>query len=236
MKEILKSGLAHFGLDSSDKAVAQFVRYYELLISYNEKVNLTAITEEREVAVKHFLDSAAVLSVLELPYGAHVIDVGTGAGFPGLPIKLVRSDIKLTLADALGKRVAFLQECASSLGLSDVECVHARAEELAKKEEYREMYDAAVSRAVANMAALSEYCLPFVKVGGVFAALKGPAAKQELDSAKNAIALLGGGGACIKMTEIADSQLEHTVILVDKITHTPQKYPRNGNKAVQKPL
>lgn len=174
MKEILKNGLARLGLADSDTVIARFVQYYELLVSYNEKVNLTAITAPHEVAVKHFLDSVSLLGLYELPYGARVIDVGTGAGFPGLPLKIVREDIHLTLVDALAKRVAFLEECSNTLSLTQVACIHARAEELAKKEAHREAYDIAVSRAVANLATLSEYCLPFVRVGGTFAALKGP--------------------------------------------------------------
>lgn len=236
MERILQEGLRRLGLDSGEAVIGQFLTYYELLISYNQNVNLTAITAPEEVAVKHFLDSVALLGLYELPRGARVVDVGTGAGFPGLPLKLVRPDIDLTLVDALGKRVTFLRMCANTLGLTQVNCLHARAEELGKKAEHREQYDVAVSRAVANLATLSEYCLPLVRVGGTFAALKGPAAPQELSGAKNAIAVLGGGNACIKLAEIADAELKHAVVLVDKIGHTPPKYPRSGNKAAQKPL
>ncbi len=236
MERILQEGLRRLGLDSGEAVIAQFLTYYELLVSYNEKVNLTAITAPEEVAVKHFLDSVALLALFDIPRGARVVDVGTGAGFPGLPLKLVRPDIDLTLVDALGKRVTFLRMCADTLGLTQVTCLHARAEELGKKAEHREQYDVAVSRAVANLATLSEYCLPLVRLGGTFAALKGPAAPQELSGAKNAIAVLGGGNACIKLAEIADAELKHAVVLVDKIGHTPPKYPRSGNKAAQKPL
>lgn len=236
MERILQEGLRRLGLDSGEAVIGQFLTYYELLISYNQNVNLTAITAPEEVAVKHFLDSVALLGLYELPRGARVVDVGTGAGFPGLPLKLVRPDIDLTLVDALGKRVTFLRMCADTLGLMQVSCLHARAEELGKKAEHREQYDVAVSRAVANLATLSEYCLPLVRVGGTFAALKGPAAPQELSGARNAIAVLGGGNACIKLAEIADAELKHAVVLVDKIGHTPPKYPRSGNKAAQKPL
>lgn len=236
MERILQEGLRRLGLDSGETVIEQFRTYYELLISYNQNVNLTAITAPEEVAVKHFLDSVALLGLYELPRGARVVDVGTGAGFPGLPLKIVRPDIDLTLVDALGKRVTFLRMCANTLGLTQVSCLHARAEELGKKAEHREQYDVAVSRAVANLATLSEYCLPLVRVGGTFAALKGPAAPQELSGAKNAIAVLGGGNACIKLAEIADAELKHAVVLVDKIGHTPPKYPRSGNKAAQKPL
>lgn len=236
MERILQEGLRRLGLDSGEAVIAQFLTYYELLVSYNKKVNLTAITAPEEVAVKHFLDSVALLALFDLPRGARVVDVGTGAGFPGLPLKIVRPDIDLTLVDALGKRVTFLRMCADTLGLTQVTCLHARAEELGKKAEHREQYDVAVSRAVANLATLSEYCLPLVRLGGTFAALKGPAAPQELSGAKNAIAVLGGGNACIKLAEIADAELKHAVVLVDKIGHTPPKYPRSGNKAAQKPL
>ncbi|HIV02852.1 MAG TPA: 16S rRNA (guanine(527)-N(7))-methyltransferase RsmG, partial [Candidatus Aphodoplasma excrementigallinarum] len=226
MERILQEGLRRLGLDSGEAVIAQFLTYYELLVSYNKKVNLTAITAPEEVAVKHFLDSVALLALFDLPRGARVVDVGTGAGFPGLPLKIVRPDIDLTLVDALGKRVTFLRMCADTLGLTQVTCLHARAEELGKKAEHREQYDVAVSRAVANLATLSEYCLPLVRLGGTFAALKGPAAPQELSGAKNAIAVLGGGNACIKLAEIADAELKHAVVLVDKIGHTPPKYPR----------
>ena len=236
MERILQEGLRRLGLDSGEAVIGQFQTYYELLISYNKQVNLTAITAPEEVAVKHFLDSVALLGLYDLPRGARVVDVGTGAGFPGLPLKLVRPDIDLTLVDALGKRVTFLRMCADTLGLTQVSCLHARAEELGKKEEHREQYDVAVSRAVANLATLSEYCLPLVRLGGTFAALKGPAAAQELSGAKNAIDVLGGGNACIKLADIADAELKHAVVLVDKIGHTPPKYPRSGNKAAQKPL
>ena len=236
MREILKNGLGRFGLPNSDEVIDKFERYYQLLIDYNQKVNLTAITEPHEVAVKHFLDSVSLVVALEIPFGARVIDVGTGAGFPGLPLKIVRDDIRLTLLDSLNKRVVFLESCAEELELEDVCCIHGRAEELGKLEEHRQQYDIAVSRAVANLATLSEYCLPFVRVGGVFAALKGPAAQAELEGAKNAIETLSGGNPCINLAHIADADLAHSIVLVDKMAPTPPKYPRSGNKPLNKPL
>lgn len=236
MREILKNGLARLGLPSGKDIIDKFERYYQLLIDYNQKVNLTAITEPHEVAVKHFLDSVSLLDVLEIPYGARVIDVGTGAGFPGLPLKIVRGDIRLTLLDSLKKRVVFLEMCAGELGLEDVSCIHGRAEEFGKQEGYRQQYDLAVSRAVANLATLCEYCFPFVRVGGKFAALKGPAAQQEAADAKNAMETLGGGNPCINLAHIADADLAHSIVLVDKIVPTPPKYPRSGNKPLNKPL
>lgn len=236
MREILKRGFAAMSIPADEKVIERFIRYYELLVDYNKKVNLTAITEPDEVAVKHFLDSVSLCGVCAPKPNASIIDIGTGAGFPGLPLKIVRGDIRLTLVDSLAKRVEFLKLCVSELSLSNVECIHARAEELAKKDEYREHFDSAVSRAVANMATLCEYCLPFVSVGGCFAAFKGPLAREELDGAKNAIEILGGGNACIKLAQIADCDLSHSIVFIDKIRPTPQKYPRNGNKALNKPL
>lgn len=236
MKSILKKGLNALGISDTDLMIERFVRYYELLVDYNKKVNLTAITDPCEVAVKHFLDSVSLAGVYEIGEGISVIDVGTGAGFPGLPIKIMRNDVKLTLLDSLNKRVDFLKMVVGELGLENVECIHSRAEDAAKKDEYRECYDLAVSRAVANMSTLSEYCLPFVKVGGIFAAFKGPMAEEELSGAKNALETLGGGNSCIKMTDLADNELSHSIILVDKISPTPPKYPRMGNKPLNKPL
>ena len=224
MKDILNSGFAAMNVAVTNEALEKFVRYYELLTEYNKKVNLTAITAPDEVAVKHFLDSASLFGIYEPQQSCRVIDVGTGAGFPGLPLKIVRGDIQLTLADSLAKRVDFLKLCVSELGLDGVECIHARAEELAKKDGYRESFDIAVSRAVANMATLCEYCLPFVKVGGLFA------------GAKNAAETLGGGNTCIKLAQIAEHDLSHSIVFIDKMRPTPPKYPRGGNKASSKPL
>lgn len=236
MKEILKRGLEELGICDTDLIIEKFVRYYELLVDYNTKINLTAITEPKDVAIKHFLDSVSLVGVYDIAKNASIIDVGTGAGFPGLPLKIIRGDINLTLLDSLNKRVEFLKMCVSELGLENVECIHMRAEDAARKEEYREMYDVSVSRAVANMSTLCEYCLPFVKIGGKFAAFKGPMAKDELSASQNALSTLGGGSACIKLAKIADEEMSHSIILVDKINPTPPKYPRIGNKALNKPL
>lgn len=236
MKDILKNGLESFGIEFNNETIERFCLYYELLIDYNKKVNLTAITEPKEVAVKHFLDSTSLLSAISIENEAKLIDVGTGAGFPGMALKIVRNDLSVTLADSLNKRVDFLKLCAHELGFEDIECIHTRAEDLAQKDGYRECYDIATARAVANMSTLSEYCLPFVKVGGKFAALKGPLANEEVQSAENAICTLGGGNVCIKLVGMADYDISHCIISVDKIRQTPAKYPRSGNKPLNKPL
>lgn len=234
--QFLACGFEKMNIPATAAQLSQFASYYELLLDYNSRVNLTAITEPKDVCIKHFFDSAAVLGAVLLPMGASVIDVGTGAGFPGLPVKILRPDIRLTLIDSLRKRVDFLSVCVSELGLQDVVCVHARAEDAANQSDFRERYDVAVSRAVAAMPALCEYCLPFVAVGGRFAALKGPAVKEELSAAKNAIAVLGGADAKVLPVTIPESDLEHQIIVVEKLRQTPSKYPRRVGKVAKKPL
>lgn len=236
MKDILSKGFDEFKIHCDSDMLSRFELYYELLTETNKKFNLTAITEKTEVAVKHFLDCASLLSVLDISEGQSVIDVGCGAGFPGLVLKICRPDIELTLLDALRKRVDFLSECAEKLGLDAVNCIHGRAEDMARRDEYRESFDVCTSRAVAAMPTLSELCLPFVKVGGVFAPLKGPMADDELEKSKNALDILGGGNARVKRVSIYSSELSHAIVLVDKISETPSKYPRSGNKASAKPL
>ena len=233
MKDILHKSFSDMNIAISDYQLEQFNKYFEFLVEYNEKVNLTAITEKREVAIKHFADCGSLLSVLDIKECASVIDVGTGAGFPGMVLKILRPDLKLTLLDSLNKRIVFLKECAALLKL-DITCIHARAEEAAKNSDFRQMFDIATSRAVANLTTLSEYCLPFVKKGGVFAPLKGPAAEDEITNAKNAIKILGGSLREVKNIKLGE--LSHKIVLIDKISDTPQKYPRNGAKPINNPL
>ena len=205
--------LSPLGLD--DEKYERLREYERLLVDWNEKINLTAITEPDEVAEKHFYDSVYPFSLFEVPLGASVIDVGTGAGFPSCPLKLFRNDIKLTLLDSLNKRINFLAALSESIGLGAV-CVHARAEELGRS----------CARAVANLRDLCEYCLPFVKVGGVFAALKGSAGREELEEAKSAVKTLGA-----KVESVFDYTLpsgdSRTLIILRKVSPTPPKYPRN---------
>ena len=222
LEETLKNGLQDMGLSPAENAIPRFRQYYDLLSERNKVMNLTAISGEDESARLHFLDSAAALLAEPLS-GKRIIDVGTGAGFPGLPIKIIEPSVSLTLLDSLQKRVGFLQEVCDALGLDDVECVHARAEECGAR---REQYDAAVSRAVARLRVLAELCLPYVKVGGVFLALKGPAVTEELEEAQNAIALLGGKVERVFDYAVPGEDLHHNIVQIRKIAPTPKKYPR----------
>ena len=224
------------GKNGIDESICNdFCKYYELLTLWNEKINLTAITEENEVAIKHFLDSLnAAKGIIE--DGMKVIDVGTGAGFPGLPIKIAQRGIILTLVDSLNKRINFLREVVTALGLDGVETVHSRAEELGVNKKYREAYDVCVSRAVANLATLCELCMPFVKVGGLFVSLKGPKAEEELASAKRAIELMGGEFVSMQPYDLSDTDLNHNIVIIKKISHTPTKYPRKAPKPSKEPL
>lgn len=233
MTDILKQYFSEINIDITPHQISQFEKYYEFLVSYNEKVNLTAITEKSEVALKHFADSASLICGVDIKEGAKVMDVGTGAGFPGMVLKIMRPDIQITLLDSLNKRITFLKELADILEV-EVCCIHSRAEDAAKKSDFRESFDVVTSRAVANLQTLSEYCLPFVKVGGIFAPLKGPAADSEIEAAIGAIKILGGGNTKIKEINITD--LKHRIVLIDKISKTPSKYPRNGAKPQNNPL
>lgn len=222
------------GVDLTEKQIKNLNIYANMLVSWNEKMNLTAITEPEEVVWKHFYDCILFFKNVKVEKGAKIIDVGTGAGFPGLVLKIVREDIELTLLDGLNKRLIFLDEVLKELKLS-AQTVHLRAEEGSKKPEHREKYDFAVSRAVANMNTLSEYCIPFVKKGGYFVALKGPAGSDEVKEAKGAISLLGGSD--IKVYKENHENLgERTIVEVKKTLNTPSKYPRASGKISKSPL
>lgn len=216
----------------SEEQYGRFKKYAELLVEWNQKMNLTAITDPYGISVKHFLDSVLPLKFLEIPDGASLIDVGTGAGFPGIPLKIMRGDISLTLLDSLNKRVNFLSEVCKALEL-DVSCVHARAEELGRNEIYREKYDLAAARAVAAMPVLAEYCLPYVKVGGTFAALKGR--NENYKDCENAVKILGGEISDVTEYTLPDGS-GRKLICVRKIKETPPKYPRNSGQISKKSL
>lgn len=234
MKNLVINACKDIGIQLNDLQAQQFEKYYNILIDWNEKINLTRITQPEEVALKHFADSLTLIKYFNIPKGSKLIDVGTGAGFPGIPLKIYLNDIKLTLLDSLNKRLTFLKAAADEIGI-DAETIHSRAEEAGRNKAQREKYDIAVSRAVARLNTLSEYCLPLVKIGGSFIAMKGPSLGEELKEAENAIKLLGGEITSVNEFELGGAG-ERTIAVIKKIKPTPEKYPRQGVKIKNKPL
>ena len=231
MEQLLRDGLTTLGLPTG--GIPALIRYADLLVEKNKVMNLTAITEPADIAALHFLDSAALLTLADWK-GKTVADIGTGAGFPGLPLRIVDPSIRLTLLDAQNKRVEFLKEVCGELGLADVECVHARAEEFAA--DHREGFDLVTSRAVAALPLLCELCLPLVKVGGYFAAMKSVDADAELASAAHAIEVLGGAVDHVTDYAIPGTEVHHRVIFIKKCRETRKKYPRAFAKIKKNPL
>ena len=231
MEQLLQEGLTALGLPTD--AIPSLVRYAELLVEKNKVMNLTAITEPADIATLHFLDCADLLTLADFK-GKTVVDVGTEAGFPGMPLRILEPSIRLTLLDSLNKRIDFLKEVCDDLGLRDVDCVHARAEEFAAQ--HREGFDIVTSRAVANLRMLSELCLPLVKVGGTFLSMKSVDSDAELEEAQKAITTLGGRVTDVKDYVIPGTEITHRVIFVQKMKETPQKYPRAFAKIKKSPL
>ena len=234
LKTIIFHFLKEHRKDFSEDMLTKFCNYANLLVLWNKKMNLTSILEPKEIAIKHFIDSVSVLDYVDIPQNARIIDVGTGAGFPGVPLKIVRPDIDLTLMDSLNKRLAFLDNVLTSLNL-EADLVHARAEEFAHKEIYREKYDFVFSRAVARLNVLSELCIPYVKKNGVFVAMKSVKIDDEIQNSLNAIKILGGNLEEIKTFNLIDGS-ERSIVKIRKIKDTPSIYPRQNAKISKKPL
>lgn len=236
--KVLREGCKKLGIQITDNQEEQFRRYYELLVEWNQRMNLTSITEYVDVMNKHFLDSLCILKLSDFPGSSksRIIDVGTGAGFPGIPIKIMFPDISLTLLDSLNKRIRFLEALKGELKLADVTAIHGRAEEIGKRNEYREQFDFCVSRAVADLSVLSEYCLPLVKIGGAFVAYKSGNCQEELQKSRRAIEILGGKIQEIIDFKIPNSDMSRTLISIRKIKKTPHKYPRKSGTPGKSPL
>ena len=234
LKDLLKEKAEMFHVKLDETALERFDIYGKLLVEWNEKINLTAIIDPEGVTIKHFLDSITIFSYVDISEGAKVIDVGTGAGFPGLAMLIARPDLQMTLMDSTKKRLTVIEDILEKIGLS-ADVVHSRAEEAGKKEEYREKYDFSTARAVTNLRDLAEYCLPFVKVGGSFVPMKSAKTQEEIAEGKKAIHVLGGQIAKVDTFDLLDCG-ERTIINVKKISSTPAKYPRPSAKIAKNPI
>lgn len=220
-------------IDISEKEVNNFSKYMEILVEWNKKINLTAIIEEKDIILKHFIDSLTINKYLTK---GKIMDIGTGAGFPGIPLKIINENIQFILVDSLNKRINFLNEVKKELELNNLDLIHARAEDLAIKKEYRENMDMVVSRAVANLSTLVEYLLPFLKIGGLCVCMKGPKIEKELELAQNAINILGGKIEKVENIFLPESDIERNIVIIRKLRKTPIKYPRKAGIPERKPL
>ena len=235
-KSLIINKLTAEGIKITDVQCDKLYRFYEMVIEKNKVMNLTAITDYEEFVIKHFVDSLMIAKVMDMTMPMTVLDIGTGAGFPGVPIKIVYPETKVLLLDSLNKRLNFLNEVIAELGLKDITTIHSRAEELQAKGEYRENFDLCVSRAVAALPTLSEYCLPYVKLGGKFVAYKATGADEEIEASKTAIRVLGGEIKETAHFTIKDTDYTRVLISIEKIKNTPKKYPRPGGKPGKNPL
>ena len=233
---IMKTAADEVNIEFNEDMYNKFIEYMRLVQEWNQKINLTAITEDEDFIKKHFIDCIKAFKSPELKNAKTVIDVGTGAGFPGMPIAILREDIEVTLLDSLNKRINFLDLVVRELGLKNVTTIHSRAEDGARNKNLRESFDIATSRAVANMAVLSEFCLPYVKISGYFVALKGPAIEEELENSKKALSVLGGKLLRVDETIIEDTDLNHNIVVVEKIKECPKTYPRKAGTVTKKPI
>ncbi len=234
--EILKNEALKFGIELTDEMLEKFGVYTDMLLNYNSFMNLTAITDPYEIKIKHYLDSLTLLCENKIKDGSKVIDIGAGAGFPSMPNAIACENAHFTMLDSLGKRVNFLNDVAEKLNLKNATAIHSRAEDGGRNPDMREKYDIAVARAVADLAVLSEYALPFVKVGGYFLAMKGTAPEEEINNAKKAIKTLGGKIEKVDEINIEPLGLKHTVVVIEKIAKTPSQFPRKAGTPSKKPL
>ena len=233
---VLEKGCENLGISLDEKQKEQFIQFYEYLVEKNKVMNLTGITEFQEVLVKHFLDSLACVKAVDLTKVKKVMDIGTGAGFPGVPLKIAFPHLEECLLDSLKKRVTFLEETFDILGFDKIAAIHGRAEDFAKNKAYREQYDLCVSRAVSNLSTLSEYCLPYVKKGGMFISYKSGKVQEEAEGAERAIELLGGKIKDICYFMLPDSEIERSLVVIEKVKNTPGKYPRKAGTPLKEPL
>lgn len=219
-----------------ENQIEKFILYKKLLQEWNEKINITSITEDSEIDIKHFIDSIVPIKTGLLNGKLKVIDIGTGGGFPGIPLKILNEDLDILLLDSTNKKIKFLDEVIEKLELKDIKAYHGRAEELGRDTKFREKYDVAISRAVASLDTLSEYALPFVNIGGYFISMKGPDIEEELELGENAINVLGGKIKTIEKVQLPNTDIIHSLIIIEKTNATPTKYPRAGGKPRKKPL
>lgn len=236
MNKLLLDKVNELSIELNDKQVSQFIRFYELLVEWNKVMNLTGITEYEQVVEKHFVDSLSIVKSIDIKNVNRVIDIGTGAGFPGIPLKIAFPHLKITLLDSLNKRIKFLNAVIVELGLEDIHTIHGRAEDFAKQAEYREQYDLCVSRAVANLSTLSEYCLPYVKVNGLFVPYKSGDIEEELNSSKKAVQILGGKIENTIKFELPGTDIGRSFVNIKKIKNTGKKFPRKAGLPSKEPL
>ena len=236
MNKLLLDKVAELSIELNDKQAEQFVKFYEFLVEWNKVMNLTGITEYNEVVEKHFVDSLSLVKAIDINKIETVIDIGTGAGFPGIPLKIAFPHLKITLLDSLNKRIKFLNAVIDELGLEDIHTIHGRAEDFAKQETYREKYDLCVSRAVANLATLSEYCLPYVNVDGMFVPYKSGDIEEELNNSKKAVQILGGKIEKTIKFELPGTDIGRSFVKIKKIKNTAKKFPRKAGLPSKEPL
>ena len=236
MSEMLKNRMDRLQIETNENMLEQFDLFYHLLVEWNKVMNLTGITEYEEVVEKHFADSLSLARFLDLNKIHTVIDVGTGAGFPGIPLKIAFPHLKVVLLDSLNKRINFLNEVIAKLDLKEIHTIHGRAEEYARKPEYREQFDLCVSRAVANLSVLSEYCIPYIRIGGIFISYKSGDIDEEVAASRKAVDILGGQIDHVEKFHLPDTDIHRSFVFINKIKNTQKKYPRKAGTPAKEPL